>query len=195
MIFLKKNILKLACDEYEVSNPSWSYKRVSPTKATVSLKFKLYTNDEPVSKLNTISYSYSGSIEFKDNIFCLDLSDKKNGSFVGSFSDADMEPADKTSLLTLPIDQKIIVGDGTLILLDKKNFALGQIQGTYSYKSNKNGTGVLKLNYKDGGGKYTAEVSMLGLSGKSGVAVVSTNWNEGKDKFISSDFEEFEIAE
>ena len=81
------------------------------------------------------------------------------------------------------------------MLLDKKNFALGQIQGTYTYKSNKNGTGVLKLNYKDGSGKYTAEVSMLGLSGKSGIAVVSTNWNEGKDKFISSDFEEFEIAD
>lgn len=156
---------------------------------------KLYADGEAISKLNTISYSYSGEIEFKDNVFRLDLSDKKNGSFVGSFSDADMEPADKTSLLTLPINQKIIVGDGTLMLLDKKNFALGQIQGTYFYKSNKNGTGVLKLNYKDGGGKYTAEVSMLGLSGKSGVAVVSTNWNEGKDKFINSDFEEFEIAE
>ena len=193
MIFLNKNTLRVTMEDYEVSNPAWSYKRVSPTKASVTLKFKLYTNDEPVSKLNTISYSYSGEIEFKDNIFCLDLSDKKNGSFSGLFSDADIESADKTSLLSLPINQKIIVGDGTLMLLDKKNFALGEIQGTYSYKSNKNGTGVLKLNYKDGSDKCTAEISMLALSGNSGVAVVSTNWNEGKDKFISSSFEEFEI--
>ena len=111
----------------------------------------------------------------------------------GSFTDADIESADKTSLLTLPINQKIIVGEETLMLLDKKNFALGEVQGTYTYKSNKNGTGVLKLNYKDGSDKCTAEISMLALSENSGVAVVSINWNEGKDKFISSDFEEFEI--
>ena len=154
---------------------------------------KLYADDEAISKLNTISYSYSGEIEFKDNVFRLDLSDKKNGSFVGLFSDADIESADKTSLLSLPINKKITVGDETLILLDKKNFALGEVQGTYSYKSNKNGTGVLKLNYKDGSDKYTAEVSMLAFSGKSGVAVVSINWKEGKDKLISSSFEKFEI--
>lgn len=111
----------------------------------------------------------------------------------GSFTDADIESADKTSLLTLPINQKIIVGDETLMLLDKKNFALGEIQGTYTFKSNKNGTGVLTLNYKDGSDKCTEEISMLAFSGKSGVAVVSINWNEGKDKFISSSFEEFEI--
>ena len=52
---------------------------------------------------------------------------------------------------------------------------------------------MLKLNYKDGSDKCTAEISMLALSENSGVAVVSINWNEGKDKFISSDFEEFEI--
>ena len=193
MIFLNKNTLRVTMEDYEVSNPAWSYKRVSPTKAAVSLKFKLYTNDEPVSKLNTISYSYSGEIEFKDNVFRLDLSDKKNGSFSGSFTDADIESADKTSLLSLPISKKITVGEETLMLLDKKNFAMGEVSGTYTYKSNKNGTGVLKLNYKDGSDKYTAEVSMLALSENSGVAVVSTNWNEGKDKFISSDFEEFEI--
>ena len=79
------------------------------------------------------------------------------------------------------------------MLLDKKNFAMGEVSGTYTYKSNKNGTGVLTLNYKYGSDKYIAEVSMLALSGNSGVAVVSTNWNEGKDKFISSSFEEFEI--
>lgn len=79
------------------------------------------------------------------------------------------------------------------MLLDKKNFALGEIQGTYTYKSNKNGMGVLKLNYKDVINKYTVEVSMLALSENSGVAVVSINWNEGKDKFISSSFEKFEI--
>ena len=193
LIFLKKTALKLACKEYEVSNPAWSYKRVSPTKASVTLKFKLYTNDEPVSKLNTISYSYSGEIEFKENVFSLNLSDKKNGSFSGSFTDADIESADKTSLLSLPINKNIIVGDETLMLLDKKNFAMGEVSGTYTYKSNKNGTGVLTLNYKYGSDKYIAEVSMLALSGNSGVAVVSTNWNEGKDKFISSSFEEFEI--
>ena len=193
MIFLNKNTLRVTMEDYEVSNPAWSYKRVSPTKAAVSLKFKLYTNDEPVSKLNTISYSYSGEIEFKDNVFRLDLSDKKNGSFSGSFTDADIESADKTSLLSLPISKKITVGEETLMLLDKKNFAMGEVSGTYTYKSNKNGTGVLKLNYKDGSDKCTAEISMLALSGNSGVAVVSTNWNEGKDKFISSDFEEFEI--
>ena len=81
------------------------------------------------------------------------------------------------------------------MLLDKKNFAMGEVSGTYTYKSNKNGTGVLTLNYKDVINKYTVEVSMLALSENSGVAVVSTNWNEGKDKFISSSFEKFEIAE
>ena len=79
------------------------------------------------------------------------------------------------------------------MLLDKKNFALGEIQGTYTYKSNKNGTGVLTLNYKDRSDKCTAEISILALSGNSGVAIVSINWNEGKDKFISSSFEKFEI--
>ena len=111
----------------------------------------------------------------------------------GSFTDADIESADKTSLLSLPISKKITVGEETLMLFDKKNFAMGEVSGTC--KSNKNDMGVLMLNYKDGSDKCTAEISILALSGNSGVAVVSTNWNGGKDKFISSDFEEFEIAE
>ncbi len=113
----------------------------------------------------------------------------------GSFTDADIESADKTSLLSLPISKKITVGEETLMLLDKKNFAMGEVSGTYTYKSNKNGTGVLKLNYKDVSNKYTEEISILALSGNSGVTIVSINWNEGKDKFISSSFEKFEIAE
>lgn len=109
----------------------------------------------------------------------------------GSFTDADIESADKTSLLSLPISKKITVGEETLMLFDKKNFAMCEVSGTY--KSNKNGTGVLNLNYKDVSNKYTVEVSMLALSENSGVAIVSINWNEGKDKFISSSFEKFEI--
>lgn len=109
----------------------------------------------------------------------------------GSFTDADIESADKTSLLSLPISKKITVGEETLMLFDKKKFAMGEVSGTY--KSNKNGTGVLTLNYKDGSDKCTAEISMLALSENSGVAVVSINWNEGKDKLISSSFEKFEI--
>ena len=111
----------------------------------------------------------------------------------GSFTDADIESADKTSLLSLPISKKITVGEETLMLFDKKNFAMCEVSGTYTYKSNKNGMGVLNLNYKDVSNKYTVEVSMLALSENSGVAVVSINWKEGNDKFISSSFEKFEI--
>ena len=86
----------------------------------------------------------------------------------GSFTDADIESADKTSLLSLPISKKITVGEETLMLFDKKNFAMGEVSGTC--KSNKNDMGVLMLNYKDGSDKCTAEISILALSENSGVA-------------------------
>ena len=195
LLFTAKTTLKLACDEYAVSNPSWSFKRTSPTTGTASLKFKLYTDDEPISKLNTLSLAYTGTLEFDedDGIYYLDLFDKKFGEFNATFTDADMEVSVKTALETLPLNKNITIGGDVVRLLDKKNFSCGDIRGTYTYKWNKNGTGLLKLTWSVGKDKFTREVSLFALAAKSGVAVVSTSWNEGKDKFVDSVGVAFEI--
>ena len=195
LVFVGKTALKLACEEFAVSNPSWSYKRTSPTKATVSLKFKLYTDDDPITKLNTVSLAYTGTLEFdeQDGIFYLDLYDKKYGEFNGTFTDADMEVSVKDALQTLPLNEPIIIGGDVITLLDKKNFICGETRGTYSYKWNKNGTGLLKLAWSDGKDKYVSEISMFALSANSGIAVIATSWNEGKDKFVSSLCEPFDF--
>ncbi|MBR4597645.1 MAG: hypothetical protein IKO42_04530, partial [Opitutales bacterium] len=72
-------------------------------------------------------------------------------------------------------------------------FICGETRGTYSYKWNKNGTGLLKLAWSDGKDKYVSEISLLALSANSGIAVIATSWNEGKDKFVSSLCEPFEF--
>ena len=195
LLFTAKTTLKLACSEYAVSNSSWSFKRTSPTSGTASLKFKLYTDDEPISKLNTLSLAYTGTLEFDeaDGIYYLDLFNKKLGEFNATFTDADMEVSVKTALETLPLNKNITIGGEVVRLLDKKNFSCGSIRGTYTYKWNKNGTGLLKLTWSEGKDKFTKEVSLFALTAKSGIAIVSTSWNEAKSKFMDSACVDFEI--
>ncbi|MBR6388692.1 MAG: immunoglobulin domain-containing protein, partial [Opitutales bacterium] len=89
LLFLNKSTLHMACEQFAVSNASWSFKRTSPTSGKVTLKFKLYDKavDEPITKNNTLSFSYTGEINFNEDTGKYELAfvDKKYGLFFGSF--------------------------------------------------------------------------------------------------------------
>ncbi len=197
MIFLNKNTLRVTMEDYEVSNPSFSYKRVSPTKATISLNFKLYDN-YVISKANITSFSYKGEIHYEDGYMRLYLQDKKNGSYIGLIEESEF--SDKSAISTLPINKAIVAGSYTMHFIDNKNFIMegsGRAGGTYTYKSNKNGTGILKLTYKNDPTKTTVEIALIAFSENYGYAIITSNWNKPQEggKRITTVLEEFEIIE
>ncbi|MBR4598352.1 MAG: immunoglobulin domain-containing protein [Opitutales bacterium] len=165
LMFLNKSTLHMACEQFAVSNASWSFKRTSPTSGKVTLKFKLYdkAGDEPITKNNTLSFSYTGEINFNEDTGKYELAfvDKKYGLFFGSFEPDDILYADIETFATLPIGSTIWVGDKEIRIIDKKNFVLKDgSRGTYTYKSYKNGMGLLKVSFKDGNNK-TPSMSRL----------------------------------
>ena len=200
LMFLNKSTLHMACEQFAVSNASWSFKRTSPTSGKVTLKFKLYDKavDEPITKNNTLSFSYTGEINFNEDAgkYELALVDKKYGLFFGSFEPDDILYADIETFATLPIGSTIWVGDKEIRIIDKKNFELKDgSRGTYTYKSYKNGMGLLKVSFKDGNNKNSVDVAIIGMDYDWGYCLGTNNWNRGKNKFIETFYSYFEITD